>query len=150
VEGRELAQGKTGEPTRVRTPSRSALHRALARIRPAAPRDHAKPLTALWHPVDASNRRRGASDGLTRAAAPGVEGQTWAASGEHREANRRELSDRLQRGASHARPVTRGYIPKPEGRQRPIGLPALEDKSVQRATVEVRHASYAGEWRGFS
>jgi len=79
VEGRELAKGKLGEQTRVRTQRRSALQRALDRIRQAARRDHAKPLTALWHHVYDINRLREAYDGLHREAAPGVDGQTWAA-----------------------------------------------------------------------
>ena len=79
VEGRELAKGKTGEQTRVRTQRRSALQRALDRIRQAARRDHAKPLTALWHHVYDIDRLREAYDGLNRDAAPGVDGQTWAA-----------------------------------------------------------------------
>jgi retron-type reverse transcriptase len=150
VEGRERAKGKTGEHTRVRTQCRSALHRALDRRRQAARRDHAKPWTALWHHVYDVNRLREAYDGLNREAAPGVEGQTWAAYGEHLETNLRDLSDRRKRGAYHARPVERGYIPKPDGRQRPIGIPTREDTSVQRATVEVRNAIDEGECRGFS
>jgi group II intron reverse transcriptase/maturase len=150
VEGRELAKGKTGEQTRVRTQRRSALQRALDRLRQAARRDHAKPLTALWHHVYDINRLREAYDGLNRDAAPGVDGQTWAAYGENLEANLRDLSDRLKRGGYHARPVKRVYIPKPDGRQRPIGIPTLEDKIVQRATVEVLHAIYEGDFRGFS
>src|SRR5262249_32366801 len=150
VEGRELAKGKTDEHPRVRTQRRSALQRALDRRRHAARREHAKPLTALWHHVDDINRLREAYDGLNRDAAPGVDGQTWAAYGENLEANLRDLSDRLKRGAYHARPVKRVYIPQPDGRQRPIGIPALEDKIVQRATVEVLNAIYEGEFRGFS
>jgi RNA-directed DNA polymerase len=79
VEGRGLAQGKPDEHTRGRTQCRSARQRALARLRQAARRDPAKPLTALWHHVDDVNRRREASYGLNREAAPGVDGQTWAA-----------------------------------------------------------------------
>jgi group II intron reverse transcriptase/maturase len=150
VEGRELAQGKTGEPTRVRTQRRSALQRALDRLRQAARRDHAKPLTALWHHVYDSNRRRAAYDGLNREAAPGVDGQTWAAYGENLEAKLRDRSDRLKRGGYHARPVKRVYIPKPDGRQRPIGLPTLEETIVQRATVEVLNAIDEEDFRGVS
>jgi hypothetical protein len=79
VAGRELAKGKTDEQTRVRTQRRSALQRALDRIRQAARQDHAKPLTALWHHVYDINRLREASEGLNREAAPGVDGQPWAA-----------------------------------------------------------------------
>jgi group II intron reverse transcriptase/maturase len=150
VEGRELAQGKTGEQTRGRTPRRSALQRALDRLRQAARRDHAKPLTALWPHVYDLNQLREAYDGLHREAAPGGDGQTWAVYGEHLEANLRDLSERLTRGAYHARPGKRVSIPKPDGRQRPIGIPALEDTIVQRARVEGLHAIYEGECRGFS
>jgi hypothetical protein len=98
VQGRELAKGKTGEQTRGRTQRRGALQRALDRRRQAARRDHAKPLPALWHHVDDSNRLREAYDGLQHEAAPGVEGQTWAAYGANLEAHRQDVSDRLKRG----------------------------------------------------
>jgi RNA-directed DNA polymerase len=150
VEGRELATGKTGEQTRGRPQCRSALQRARDRLRQAARREHAKPLTALWHHVDDLTRLREAYDGLNHEAAPGGAGETWEAYGEHLEANLRDLSDRLKRGAYHARPVKRVSSPKPDGRQRPIGIPALEDTSVQRATVEGLHAIDEGELRGFS
>jgi len=150
VEGRELAKGKTEEHTRVRTQRRSALQRALDRRRQAARRDHAKPLTALWHHVDDINRLREAYDGLHHDAAPGVDGQTWAAYGENLEAHLRDLSDRLKRGGYHARPVERVDIPKPDGRQRPLGIPTLEENIVQRATVAVLHALYEGAFRGCS
>jgi RNA-directed DNA polymerase len=98
VEGRALATGKTGAHTRGRTPRRRARPRALDRLRQAVRRDHATPLTARWHQVDEINRRREAYDGRRREAAPGVDGQTWAADGENLEAQRRDLSDRLTRG----------------------------------------------------
>ena len=108
------------------------------------------PLTALWHHVYDIDRLREAYYGLNRDAAPGVDGQTWATYGENLEANLRDLSERLQRGAYHASPVERVYIPKADGRQRPIGIPTLEDKIVQRATVEVLNAIYEQDFRGFS
>ena len=148
VEGRELAQGKTGAQTRVGPQRRSALQRARDRRRPAARRDHAQPLTALWHHVDESNRLREAEDGLHREAAAGVDGQPWAASGETLEANRWALSDRLKRGGAHARPVERVYLPTPDGRQGPSGIPTLEEKRVQRATVAVLNAIDEAECRG--
>jgi retron-type reverse transcriptase len=150
VEGRELAKGKPGEHTRVRTQCRSARHRALDRIRQAARREHMQPLPALWPQVYDIHRLREAFAGLNRDAAPGVAGQRWAASGENLEANRRDRSDRLKRGAYHACPVKRVYLPQPAGRQRPLGLPALDDKLVQRATGEGLNAIYEGELRGFS
>jgi RNA-directed DNA polymerase len=107
-------------------------------------------LTALWPHVYDSNRLREAVDGLHHDAAPGVAGQTWAAYGENLEAHLRDLSERLKRGGDHARPVERGYIPKPDGRQRPLGIPTLEDTIVQRATVAVLTALSEGALRGFS
>ena len=150
VEGRELAKGKQGEHTRVRTQCRSALQRALDRIRTAARQNRGRPLTALWHHVYDIGRLREAYYGLNRDAAPGLDGQTWAAYGANLEANLRDLSDRLKRGAYHAQPVERVYIPKLDGRPRPIGIPTLEDKIVQRATVEVLNAIYEGDFLGFS
>ena len=108
------------------------------------------PLTALWHHVYDTDRLREAYYGLNRDAAPGVDGQTWAAYGEALEANLRDLADRLQRGAYHASPVERVYIPKADGRQRPIDIPTREDKIVQRATVEGLNAIYEGDFLGFS
>ena len=150
VEGRERAKGKTGEPPRVRPQRRSALPRALDRRRQAAQRDHATPLTALWPPVDDSPRLREAYDGLQHEAAPGVDGQTWAASGEHLAAPLQDCSDRLKRGGAQARPVARVSSPKPAGRPRPRGIPPLDDQIVQRATVAVLTALYEGALRGFS
>jgi RNA-directed DNA polymerase len=150
VEGRELAKGKTVEHTRVRTQRRSALQHALDRRRAAVRRDRTAPLTALWHHVYDIDRLREAYDGINREAAPGIDGQTGTAYGEHLEENLRELADRLKRGAYHASPVERVYIPKADGRQRPIGKPTLEDKIVQRATVEVLNAIYEEDFRGCS
>ena len=96
------------------------------------------------------DRLREAYNGLNHEAAPGVDGQTWAAYGEHLDTNLRELSDRVQRGASQAPPVERVYLPKAEGRQRPIGKPTLEDNIVQRATGEVLNAIYEKACLGFS
>lgn len=149
VEGRELAKGNSGQHNRVRTPCRAALSRALDRVRPAA-RDRARRLTALWHHVYAIDRLREAYKSLNHDAAPGGDGQTWAAYGEHLARHLREWSDRLKRGAYQAPPVERVSMPKADGRQRPIGKPTLEDKIVQRATVEVRNALYEKEFLGFS
>src|SRR5215510_6091967 len=149
VEGRELAKGNLGQQTRVRTQRRAALSRALDRVRQAA-KDSAMRLTALWHHVHSIDRLREAYYRLNHDAAPGMDGQTWADYGEQLETNLRDLADRLARGAYQAPPVERVYIPKADGRQRPIGKPTLEDKIVQRATVEVLNAIYEEEFVGFS
>jgi RNA-directed DNA polymerase len=150
VEGRARAKGKLGAHPRGRTQRRRARPRALDRRRQAARRDHAQPWTARWHHVYESHRLRAASDGLHHDAAPGVDGQTWAAYRETLAAHLQDLSDRLQHGGSPARPVARVSSPQPAGRQRPLGLPPLEDKSVPRATVAVLHALSEGVLRGFA
>lgn len=87
---------------------------------------------------------------MRRTAAAGVDGQTWQSYGEDLEGNLRDLSERLARGAYRARPVRRVHIPKVDGGQRPIGIPVLEDKIVQRATVQVLNAVYETDFLGFS
>ncbi len=87
---------------------------------------------------------------LKREAAPGVDGETWRHYGEALEANLQDLSYRLKRGAYRAKPVRRVYIPKTDGRLRPLGVTALEDKIVQRAAVEVLNAIYETDFLGFS
>jgi hypothetical protein len=149
VEGRGLAKGNLGGCNRDRTQCRDTLQQALDRVRQAARRVRLL-LTALWHHVYDIDRLREAYYSVNRRAAPGVDGETWAAYGGELEANLRDLSGRLERGAYHAQPVERVYIPKPDGRERPIGIPTLEDKMVQRATVEVLNAVYEGGFLGFS
>jgi retron-type reverse transcriptase len=107
-------------------------------------------LTALWPLVVAIDRLREASSSLKHHAAPGVDGQTWAAYGEQLAATLRELSARLKRGAYQAPPVERVYLPNAEGGQRPIGTPTRDDKNVQRATGEVRNAVDAADFLGVS
>ena len=79
-----------------------------------------------------------------------MDGETWRHYGEALENNLQDLSHRLKRGAYRAKPVRRVYIPKADGRQRPLGVPALEDKLVQRATVEVLNNTYETNFLGFS
>ena len=150
VEGRGLAKGNPSQPNRPRTQSREGLQSALDRIRQAAERDKEKRFTALWHHVYDPARLVMAYFALKKEAAPGVDGQTWGQYGEDLEQNLQDLSGRLQRGAYRAKPVRRVYIPKADGRQRPIGVPALEDKIVQRATTEVLNAVYETDFKGFS
>jgi retron-type reverse transcriptase len=149
VEGRGLAKGNLGGCNRDRTQCRDTLQQALDRVRQAARRVRLL-LTALWHHVYDIDRLREAYYSVNRRAAPGVDGEMWAAYGGDLEANLRDLSGRLERGGYHAQPVERVYIPKPDGRERPIGIPTLEDKIVQRATVEVLNAVYEGDFLGFS
>jgi len=150
MEGRGLAKGNPSRQNAPRTPSRNSAPSALERIRQAARRDKKMRFTALLHHVYNLDTLREAYFALKRDAAPGVDGQTWRAYGETLEDSLRDLSDRLQRGAYRAKPVRRAYIPKTDGRERPLGVPALEDKIVQRATVAVLNAIYETEFLGFS
>jgi group II intron reverse transcriptase/maturase len=123
---------------------------ALKRVRQAATQDRSLRFTALLHHIYSTDTLREAYYGLKRDAAPGVDGKTWRAYGEQLEGNLQELSGRLKRGAYRAKPTRRTFIPKPDGRQRPLGVTTLEDKLVQRATVEVLNAIYEVDFLGFS
>jgi RNA-directed DNA polymerase len=126
------------------------LPNAMERIRHAACRDKGLQFTTLWHHVYNIDHLRKGYFSLKRDAAPGVDGETWRHYGEDLEGNLRDLADRLKRGAYRAKPVKRAFIPKPDGRQRPLGVTALEDKIVQRTTVEVLNAIYETDFLGFS
>ena len=123
---------------------------ALERVRQAARRDRKQRFTALRHHGYAIERLRAAYTALNPRASAGIDGETWVHYGQALERNLQDLSGRLQRGAYRAQPVRRAYIPKADGRQRPLGVPALEDKLVQRAVVEVLDAVYDTDFLGFS
>jgi hypothetical protein len=139
MEGRGLAKGNLLEQTASRTPSRTDAPSALERVRQAAGKLR---FTALLHHIYNLETQRMAYFSLKKEAAPGVDGETWRHYGEELERNLQDLSERLKRGAYRAKPVRRVYIPKADGRQRPLGVTALEDKIVQRAAVEVLNAIY--------
>jgi group II intron reverse transcriptase/maturase len=150
MEGRGLTKGNTLKQNTPRTQGRTGVPSALERVREAARRNKGERFTALLHHVYDIERLRASYFALKRSAAPGVDGETWGRYGEGLEENLQDLSGRLKRGAYRAKPVQRAYIPKLDGRQRPIGVPALEDKIVQRATVEVLNAIYEEDFLGFS
>ena len=149
VEGRRPAKGNAASETR---PGRSAGQGAsseLDRVRQVARKDKDVRFTALLHHVDV-DRLRAAYRAIQPKAAPGVDGVTWRDYGQDLEANLRDLHARVHRGAYRARPSRRVYIPKPDGRLRPLGVAALEDKILQRAVVEVLNAIYEQDFLGFS
>jgi RNA-directed DNA polymerase len=150
VEGRGLTKGNPGRGSSHRAQDRVRLENALARIRQVAERDREVKFTSLWHHVYDIARLREAYSNLKRKAAPGVDGVTWESYGEDLESNLVDLSARLRRGAYKPKPVKRVMIPKPDGRERPIGLTALEDKIVQSATATVLSAIYEVDFMGFS
>ena len=122
---------------------------ALERVRQVAIRNKGERFSALLHHVTVE-RLRDAFQNIKRNATPGVDGVTW----EHYEAdldrNIEDLHSRVQRGAYRAKPSRRAYIPKPDGRQRLLGIAALEDKIVQRAVTEVLNAIYETDFLGLS
>jgi group II intron reverse transcriptase/maturase len=121
----------------------------LDRVRQAARERRKERFTALLHHIDV-DLLRWAYGRLQRAAAAGVDGLTWRVYGDGLEARLADLHARIHRGSYRAQPSRRHYIPKPDGRQRPLGIAALEDKIVQRATVEVLNAIYEEDFLGFS
>jgi RNA-directed DNA polymerase len=152
TEGRGLTKGNSPECNALRTQGRDSTPSTLERVRQAATRDKKQRFTALFHHIYNVERLRVAFLAIKKDAAAGVDGETWEHYGETLEANLQDLSPRLKRGAYRARPVRRVYIPKvgKPGELRPLGVPALEDKIVQRATVEVLNAIYEQDFLGFS
>jgi RNA-directed DNA polymerase len=149
VEGRGLAEGNTTSKTRPGLRAGMSAPSALDRVRLVAQQDKDARFTALLHHVSL-DRLRAAYGALSPKAAAGVDGVMWLTYGEDLEANLQDLHQRVQRGAFRAKPSRRSYIPKADGRLRPLGIAALEDKVVQRAVVEVLNAVYEPDFLGFS
>jgi RNA-directed DNA polymerase len=150
VEERGPAKGNMDEQNAPRTQSRIERARsALDRVRQRARQDGKAKFTTLFHHLTV-DRLRDAYLKLCKRAAPGVDGVTWEQYGENLEESLLDLHARLHRGAYRARPSRRVYIPKADGRQRPLGIASLEDKLVQRAVVEVLNTIYEVDFLGFS
>ena len=149
VEGRGLREGNATSKTRPGPSAGQGAPSALDRVRRIAQQDTEARFTALLHHVDV-DRLRAAYWALNPKAATGVDGVTWQDYGLELEANLRDLHARVHSSAYRARPSRRAYIPKPDGRQRPLGIAALEDKILQRAVVEVLNAVYEVDFLGFS
>jgi len=149
AEERRPAKGNMDSATRPGLRAGQGVTNGLDRVREVAQRDRNARFTALLHHVDVP-RLRAAYRALSPKAAPGVDGVTWTAYGENLEANLRDLHCRLHAGSYRARPSRRVYIPKADGRMRPLGIAALEDKIIQRAVVEVLNAIYEEDFLGFS
>jgi group II intron reverse transcriptase/maturase len=124
------------------------MSHGLDRVRQAA-RQKGERFTALLHHLDVA-LLQSAYGWLRKEASAGVDGVTWADYGEGLEARLTDLHDRIHRCAYRAQPSRRVYIPKPNGRERPLGIAALEDKIVQRALVEVLNAIWEEDFLGFS
>ena len=149
VEPRGGTKENADQQTTVRTQSREAVSHAQARIREAVTRNRAQPLTTLLHHVSVDVLRAGFF-GLKKNAAPGVDGLTWTQYEEGLEANLQSLHARVHGGGYRALASRRRYIPKADGRRRPLGIAALEDKIVQAAVAAILTPIYETEFLGFS
>jgi RNA-directed DNA polymerase len=150
VERRGLAKGNSPRQNTNRALDREVVQSAQRRIREAAVKDKRVRFTSLMHHIYNLSQLREAYYDLKRDAAAGVDGETWRTYEKELESNLADLSGRLRRGAYRAKPVRRVFISKEDGRQRPLGVTALEDKIVQRATVEVLNGIYEQDFLGFS
>jgi group II intron reverse transcriptase/maturase len=151
VEGRRRAKGNAVAARMSRRSMRIYdMGNALDGIRQTAKVNRSARFTGLLHHIYEVQRLRAAYLALRRDAAPGVDGQSWQSYGQNLEANLLDLSDRLARGGYRPQPVRRVFIDKADGSKRPLGVPALEDKIVQRAAAEVLNAIYEQDFIGFS
>ena len=149
VEERGLAKGNTVSTTRPGPRAGQGVPNGLDRVREVARRDKDAQFTALLHHVDLPRLWR-AYTAISPKATPGVDGLTWADYGKDLRANLEDLLARVHSGTYRAKASRRAYIPKADGRLRPLGIAALEDKIVQRAVVEVLNAIYEEDFLGFS
>ena len=149
VEPRAGAEGNVDQQSTHRAQIRARVSQALERVRQAAKARKKERFTALLHHVNLDLLRL-SFYALKRNAAPGADGVTWQDYEVDLEGNLQSLHSRVHRGAYRAQPSRRKYIPKPDGRQRPLGIAAVEDKIVQRAVVVVLNAIYEEEFLGFS
>jgi group II intron reverse transcriptase/maturase len=150
AEERGLTKENVDQQNTSQTQSReNGVPNALDRVRQAALRNKKERFTALFHHVNI-DRLRKAFFKIKKGAAPGVDGVTREQYEEDLEENLRDLHARLHRGAYRAKPSRRAYIPKSDGRLRPLGVATLEDKIVQRAVAEVLNAIYEVDFLGFS
>jgi len=149
TEGRPWPEGNSGRKAKVRTQGRVALPANLARVNEAARKSRRTRFTALMHHIDVEALRR-VFNRQRRNASAGVDGVTVEEYGGNLEANLKRLCDRVHSGSYRPQPVRRAYVPKADGTQRPIGIPALEDKIVQGGVSEVLSAIYEVDFLGFS
>jgi len=149
VEGRPLTKENAEEPNPCRTQSRESGPNGLDRVREAAKGDKQLRFTALLHHVNIELLHSSYND-LKRKAAAGVDGVTWQSYGEGLEERLADLHGRIHSGAYQAKPSRRVWIPKGDGRERPLGIAALEDKIVQAAVVQVLNQIWEEDFLDFS
>jgi retron-type reverse transcriptase len=148
-EPRAGTKGNADQQSTCRTQSRVSVSQALDRIRKVARERKKERLTALFHHINIDLLEEAFYE-LKENAAAGVDRLTWKDYEAELERNLEDLHDRVHRGAYRALPSRRVYIPKPDGRQRPLAVAALEDKIVQRAVVALLNAIYEEDFPGVS
>ena len=149
LEGRPMTEGNSEETTANCTQGQGEALSGLDRIREAARKDKKIQFTSLMHHITTELLQE-AYRALKRDAAPGIDGVTWQQYGEELEGNLSSLHQRVQSGSYRAMPSKRVWIPKPDGKQRPIGIAVLEDKIVQQTVVWVLNQIYEEDFMGFS
>jgi RNA-directed DNA polymerase len=149
VERRVGTKGNADQQSTCRTQSRVSVEQALERIRKVAKERKKERFTALLHHVSIDLLEEAFYE-LNKDAASGVDRLTWDGYEADLERMLEDLHERVHRGAYRALPSRRVYIPKPDGRQRPLAVAALEDKIVQRAVATVLNAIYEEDFLGFS
>ena len=149
VEGDDRTKRNAELQSTVRTQSREAVTQAQARIRGAVTRNKKEKLTALLHHVSI-DVLRWAFFNLKKLAAPGADGLTWTDYAANLDRNLTDLHARVHSGAYRALPSRRKYVPKADGKQRPLGIAAPEDKIVQAAGVAILTPIYEAEFLGFN
>jgi retron-type reverse transcriptase len=149
VEPRAGTKRNASEQITHRTQGRERVTQALDRVRQAARQRREEKFTALFHHLSVDLFRE-AFFALKRDAAPGVDGLAWETYEADLDLKLTDLHSRVQRGAYRALPSRRAYIPKADGKQRPLAVAALEDKIVQKATVAVLNCIYEEEFLGIS
>ncbi|TYL71483.1 reverse transcriptase domain-containing protein, partial [Bradyrhizobium cytisi] len=149
AEPRPGTKGNAEQQRMHRTQGRARMSQSLDRVRKAARLRKKDRFTALFHHINVDALRT-AFYALRRKAAPGVDGMTWQDYEADLEPRLEGLHQRVHRGAYRPQPSRRTYIPKADGKRRPLAIAALEDKIVQGATVIVLNAIYEGDFCGFS
>src|ERR1700719_1518043 len=149
VEPRAETKRNAGQQSTCGTQGQISVSQALERIRRVAKERKKEKFTSLLHHISIDLLDEAFFE-LKEEAAPGVDGLTWTEYEQNLDRNIEDLHARVHRGAYRALPSRRVYIPKPDGRQRPLAVAALEDKIVQRATAAVLNAIYEEDFLGFS
>ncbi len=149
VEGRSAAEGKLAQGNALRAQPRASALTRLERVGQRAREKEGERFTNLLSIVQVPLLKE-AYERLRKDAASGIDGETWASYGKELDARLADLEDRVHRGSYHPQPVRRVYIPKGDGRMRPLGIPAVEDKVLQQAVRMVLEPIYEEAFVGFS